>query len=475
MTAAPNYTPTNSFADDESSGASGRSTVKTTSLDTELANVSSAVNAINTNLQYIQRDDGNIRDNIIRPYSLSAETRALLATNSNPRGPWANATAYAIGDMVTSGGNAYTCYTAHTSSGSLDTSKFMLIASGVYGVITPLIESLFDDATQSQAQTTLGVDAGTTANKYVRLNASAQLPAVDGSLLTNIGTGANQLVKLDGTGNLPAVPGTNLTFEGITISNAANPTLRLNNTDTDISGSDTYGTVEFYGNDASVNASGVRARVRALNAGTAGGAGLHFDVWPNSSPTFENRLSLTPTDITMSTNSGNVTIARGGSVAVVLNSLAANIISPLVRIGNSKKQLGERVNLVATDTTLDVDISSHFNLTDIREAYLVKVSVVGQYLDAHPTGTTFAGSARLFKNWEQMVMFNGTTMVLLGAALVGTAYNSDATNFPAGAVNANNALLVAGTSSVVLRFRNRTSPAVGSLTVFDYVVEIINI
>jgi hypothetical protein len=36
---------------------------------------------------------------------------------------------------------------------------------------------------------TVGVDVGTTANKIVQLNGSAQLPAVDGSLLTNIPTG----------------------------------------------------------------------------------------------------------------------------------------------------------------------------------------------------------------------------------------------------------------------------------------------
>ncbi len=87
---------------------------------------------------------------------------------------------------------------------------------------------------------TLNVDVGTTANKIVQLDASAKLPAVDGSLLTNlpggtvtsvgsgtgltggpitasgtlnvdVGTGANQIVQLDASAKLPAVDGSLLT------------------------------------------------------------------------------------------------------------------------------------------------------------------------------------------------------------------------------------------------------------------------
>jgi len=107
------------------------------------------------------------------------------------------------------------------------------------------------------ATSTLDVDSGTTANKIVKLDGSARLPAVDGSQLTNlpsapvtsvngatgavniyaddttlnidgtglvlsgtgatstlnadVGTGANQLVQLDGSSRLPAVDGSQLT------------------------------------------------------------------------------------------------------------------------------------------------------------------------------------------------------------------------------------------------------------------------
>ena len=41
---------------------------------------------------------------------------------------------------------------------------------------------------------TLNVDVGTTANKILQLNASAQIPAVDGSLLTNVSASANKII-----------------------------------------------------------------------------------------------------------------------------------------------------------------------------------------------------------------------------------------------------------------------------------------
>lgn len=472
MTAAPGYTPTNSFSNDESNNASGRTTIKSISLDTELANIASSVNAINTNLQLIQRADGNIRDNYIKPFSLSPETRALLATGGNPRGPWADATVYAIGDLVTSAGAAYICYSTHTSSGSIDTSKFMLVASGIYSIVTPFIETLLDDATQAAAQVTLGVDSGTTANKLVRLNGSAQIPAVDGSLLTNIGTGANQLVKLDGTAKLPAVPGTNLTFESVTVTHASNPYIRLSNTDDTLNVSDKLGTLEFFSNDASAGANGVRAKISANSTGTTGAANLQFQIAKASSPTLYDRLTLADASTVLTNETGITTVSSNTNTVISAAAGPVSLTGTLLEFGGINRIVTGRALLYQSDLTLDVDLSTYFSFSDITQAKLVKVRVVGHYLDAFP-GTTYAGSAKLFKSWEQIVAYNGTAMQLLGAALIGTAYSSDATNFPAGAVNANSALLVASASSLVLRFKNRTAAAAASLTAFDYIIEIL--
>ena len=114
---APNYTPQTDFSDDELNNAGGRSTVRTDRLDAELSDVSKSINAINSNLQLIQRDDGQLRDGIVQPYNLSAATRAfVLATKWNARGLWSTAQTYAVNDLVDYLGAAYVCAVAHTST-----------------------------------------------------------------------------------------------------------------------------------------------------------------------------------------------------------------------------------------------------------------------------------------------------------------------------------------------------------------------
>ena len=116
MAAAPDYIPTTDFSDDELNNAGGRSTVRTANLDAELANVSTAHNALNANVQLNQRDDGEIRDQRVKLHTLAPEVAKLVTLLSGTlRGAWVTATAYAIKDVVTQGGNTYACVTAHTS------------------------------------------------------------------------------------------------------------------------------------------------------------------------------------------------------------------------------------------------------------------------------------------------------------------------------------------------------------------------
>ena len=68
------------------------------------------------------------------------------------------------------------------------------LTSGVHG-ISAFGATLIDDAAASNARTTLGLgtaatlNVGTSANNIVQLDGSAKLPAVDGSLLTNLPSG----------------------------------------------------------------------------------------------------------------------------------------------------------------------------------------------------------------------------------------------------------------------------------------------
>lgn len=113
---APDYIPQTDFSDDELNNAGGRTMVRADRLDAELDDVSLSINAINENLQLIQRDDGKLRDEVVEPYSLSAATQAyVLATKWNARGLWASGQVYAVNDMVDYLGSAYICAVAHTS------------------------------------------------------------------------------------------------------------------------------------------------------------------------------------------------------------------------------------------------------------------------------------------------------------------------------------------------------------------------
>src|SRR3546814_15021780 len=56
------------------------------------------------NLALVQRDDGKLRNASVHPDALDSSTLLLLGSDRwTPRGAWAAATVYAIGDMVESG------------------------------------------------------------------------------------------------------------------------------------------------------------------------------------------------------------------------------------------------------------------------------------------------------------------------------------------------------------------------------------
>lgn len=110
------YTPTTSFADDESNLASGRSTVRTAALDVEFANVEAATDALDDCQRRIQRDDGKLLDLLVEPYALSEQTRAMLAVaGCTPRGAWLTFTNYGYKDLVQYNQVAYMCQTVHNS------------------------------------------------------------------------------------------------------------------------------------------------------------------------------------------------------------------------------------------------------------------------------------------------------------------------------------------------------------------------
>lgn len=130
MSYAPDYTPGTSFADDETNNVAGRSLVKTDSLDAELADISSSINALNTNQKALQRDDNKLKDGLVEPYALAEQTKSLIAVGGcTPRGTWTPNTDYAYKDVVQRSNVAQICLQAH-NSGSAFTQAFWLPISG---------------------------------------------------------------------------------------------------------------------------------------------------------------------------------------------------------------------------------------------------------------------------------------------------------------------------------------------------------
>lgn len=130
MSYPPQYSPTTSFADEETNQASGRSTVNTAKLDTELANISSSINELIENQAAVLRDDDKLKDLLVEPYALAEQTRAMMAAvGKTPRGGWAINTDYEVGDLVQRQAIAYICQAAH-NSGPTFNSGFWLAISG---------------------------------------------------------------------------------------------------------------------------------------------------------------------------------------------------------------------------------------------------------------------------------------------------------------------------------------------------------
>lgn len=163
MSHAPNYTPTTSFADDESLQAAGRSTVRTAALDQEFADIEATTDALNTNLQRLQRDDGKLLDLLVEPYALSEQTRAMMvAAGGNPRGAWAQNTNYAVKDLVQNAGIAYMCQAAH-NSGSVFNAGFWLPISGDGSAAASAIAAAASQA-EASASASVAVSAASVAN-----------------------------------------------------------------------------------------------------------------------------------------------------------------------------------------------------------------------------------------------------------------------------------------------------------------------
>lgn len=83
--------------------------------DSEFDAVEVTLDGICDSLAAIQRDDGGLKNRIVTPQAFDTAALALIGATWLPRGLWATATSYAVGDVVENSGISYVCAQAHSS------------------------------------------------------------------------------------------------------------------------------------------------------------------------------------------------------------------------------------------------------------------------------------------------------------------------------------------------------------------------
>ena len=77
----PAYNQTTDFSNDESNNVSGRSTVRTSNLDTEFVNIEATIDQIVANLALSQASDGTPKDDWVDLPSLADDVINYIQTN----------------------------------------------------------------------------------------------------------------------------------------------------------------------------------------------------------------------------------------------------------------------------------------------------------------------------------------------------------------------------------------------------------
>ena len=267
-------------------------------------------------------------------------------------------------------------------------------------------------------------------------NTGIFFPAAD---TVAIAEGGIEVARVDSSGRFGL--GTSAPTSRLHLYEASSaPALQVERGNTSLTTNDELGRIDFISNDNSTNANGARVRILSDVTNATGASRLRLQTKPSASTTFSTGFSVSSTDITV----GNATL------------------HPNISLNNQLIATGS-TQMTNADTQIDIDITS----------LLYSSANYTQYFQFDVAGLYDSGSstyARLWKSWAQGFTWTGAAFQIDGAVLSHTAYNSDVTNFPAGAVNAAKVLTIISGSSVLLRLQNRTSPAAGSTTYYQYVI-----
>jgi hypothetical protein len=136
-----------------------------TDLEAEFNAIKTASDQTQARLAEIQRDDGALRNRIVTPEALSPATLQLITLQGRAlRGPWAAATLYAQGDIVTNGSGTYIALSTFQSSSSFATD----VAMGRWGALVSDLAADLASADPGKGGSLVSLESGETLEAFSR-------------------------------------------------------------------------------------------------------------------------------------------------------------------------------------------------------------------------------------------------------------------------------------------------------------------
>jgi hypothetical protein len=216
MAQPPTYTPAYNFSDYQTTNPSAP--LPASQLDAELNSAKETLDALNTNIAKIQRDDGKLLNQSVHKDSLGVDTLALIGASGsgfNPQGAWTGGTDYAVGDLVTRNNATYLATEAHTASTAFDSdsANWVLIANAAISTTASAVDLFEGDAAATQFVLTYEYPDATAIQVYV--NGELQIPVTDYDLVS----GSPDTIEFTSAPPSPATPGeTNVVVWGTSVS-----------------------------------------------------------------------------------------------------------------------------------------------------------------------------------------------------------------------------------------------------------------
>ena len=311
---------------------------------------------------------------------------------------------------------------------------------------------------------------------------TANITTINSGLLQNgtsnivVNSNGNVNVSVGGNANVFTITGTgvnvgNLGVSNITVTNVGATTANLTTINSGLMQNGNSNVTITANSNVSVFVNGnatARAVFTSTGANIAGTANITGNANVGNLGTTGN---VSANNIT-ATNEVNGYTANIGSGGLILNDS-----TPTIRFAQNLPGYGQggwmwngTIPMAYGTAPVASNLTPYLESTALYSYNFVRISVGGIYYSG--TGAT---TDRLHKSMQAGLRWDGSSWQIDGGGTFGTPYNSDATNFAAGAsTNAGKVQLVANAAGVYITLTNRTSPAVNSSTSFSLLVEIIS-